>query len=123
MKKLIRIPIITLLLLFISCEFEEIDMGFPKTIVFSKEGGEHVVYGDYDLNRLYIREGPNSKGSAIPVEDVGYVVQYDWLTVTSPERTNTLIFTAEPSDQKTSRKLRVEGYYGRHYTSITVKQK
>ena len=123
MKKLIRIPVIAVLLLFISCEFENVDMGYPKTIEFPKEGGEQIVYGNYGtLKGLYIRVGSKTMAFSTIVDEVE-IVQYDWLTVKSQEGSSALIFTAEPSTQESSRKLLFEGYSGRYYTSITVKHK
>ena len=122
MKKLIRISIIALLLIFISCEFEEIDMGFPKTIVFTKEGGEKVFYGTHTLCGLYIMEGAENKAFSDRVDGIE-IVQYDWLTVKSPENSEILIITVEPSDKEISRKLVVEGHSDPVYTRIVVKQK
>lgn len=121
MKKLIRIPIIASLLLLVSC-IKEIDMGFPKTITFTKEGGEKVFYGTHTLCGLYIMEGAENKAFSDRVDGIE-IVQYDWLTVKSPENSEILIITVEPSDKEISRKLVVEGHSGPVYTRIVVKQK
>ncbi len=101
-------------------------MGYPEKIIFPKEGGQFILTGDQTLFQLYIIDNDSNEywdAENLNDERDTLMVSFDWLTVQMPERSQTLIITAEPLTEKKSRELRIEGYTGPSYTRIKVVQK
>lgn len=124
--------------LFVSCEFEEDQMGLPRSVTFHKDGGEKTFKADYAFNSIFIEEGPDTKGFSVVVDGTD-IVSYKWLTAKSPQiknesadtinngifwfPTDELTISAEPSKESKSRSLTVTVYSGNKYARIKVKQK
>lgn len=122
MKALKQISVLLLLaLVTVSCEFEEKQMGLPKNVTFSLEGGEQLHVATQSFTLLLIGEGTSEYSSD---ESDGYIsVQHKWLTAKSPIGSKELTITAAPSDDNTSRSLTIYVYSGNEYATIKVKQK
>lgn len=135
----ITIVLLTLLsLLFTSCEFEEDQMGLPRSVTFPKEGGEKTLKADYTFNSIFIEEGPDTKEFSVVVDGTD-IVSYKWLTAKSPQiknespdtinngiywfPTDKLTISVEPSHESKSRSLTICVYSGTKYARIKVKQK
>ena len=112
-----------LILMCMSCQFEEDQMGYPRTVTFPKEGGEIIVKGQSYSGELYI--GRHWDSDAFSYAKDGYeTVRYKWLTAKSPsfDYTPILIIVAEPNTSGKSRMLRIFVYSGYQYATIEVKQ-
>lgn len=123
MKKILtNILLCTFVLLCTSC-FEEADFGFPKTIKFSKEGGEKVVAGDVTYTHATIQDYKGNQSHLEQGEDDLTYAVYKWLKVEYKDLSNEeLKIYAEPNTSGKSRKLYIELYSGPEYQVIKVKQ-
>ena len=109
-----------LILMCMSCQFEEDQMGYPRTVTFSKEGGEKIIKGG-KVNTLYI--GKDSENILSNTEDGYETVRYKWLTARVPlDNYSMIIINAEPNTSGKSRMLRIFAYSGYQYATIEVKQ-
>ena len=109
-----------LILMCMSCQFEEDQMGYPRTVTFSKEGGEKIIKGG-KVNTLYI--GKDSENILSNAEDGYETVRYKWLTARVPlDNYSMIIINAEPNTSGKSRMLRIFAYSGYQYATIEVKQ-
>lgn len=110
-----------LILMCMSCQIEYDQMGFPGTLMFSKEGGEKIVKGEEDDYAFSIVG--KSVGSSEDIDGY-YIAQYEWLTVKKPvDNGRLLIITTEPNASGKSRKLEIEIFTGLKCATIYVKQK
>ena len=111
-----------LILMCMSCQLEEDQMGYPRTVTFSKEGGEKIIKGG-QVSPLFIGRHWDSDAFSYP-EDGYETVRYKWLTAKSPsfDYTPILIIVAEPNTSGKSRMLRIFVYSGYQYATIEVKQ-
>ena len=110
-----------LMFMCVSCGwFEEDQMGYPRTVTFSKEGGEKIIKGG-KVNTLYI--GKDSENILSNAEDGYETVRYKWLTARVPlDNYSMIIINAEPNTSGKSRMLRIFAYSGYQYATIEVKQ-
>ena len=140
-KALIKSLLCSLVLLLSSCDLipigsfaQEIDLGYPKTVDFSKDGGEVVLNGGSFVTATIV----GSKDPKIreyhgynEADSTEYDV-FDWLRVEfkSPLfnsnfiHSNELRITAEPNTTGKSRKLYIHLMRGdTDYQEIKVEQK
>lgn len=122
-KKLLYYFAVGLMFMCVSCGwFEEDQMGYPRTVTFSKVGGEKIIKGG-QVSPLFIGRHWDSDAFSYP-EDGYETVRYKWLTAKSPsfDYTPILIIVAEPNTSGKSRMLRIFVYSGYQYATIEVKQ-
>ena len=105
-----------------SCQLEEDQMGYPRTVTFPKEGGEIIVKGQTYSGELYI--GRHWDSDAFSYAKDGYeTVRYKWLTARVPlDNYSMIIINAKPNTSGKSRMLRIFAYSGYQYATIEVKQ-
>ncbi len=119
---LIRILLSCLSLFCLSC-FEEKDLGFPKNVSFSKEGGEMTISGNRSFTHAVIQDYKGNHGSIQSDADGRIFNVYDWLKVEYVELSNdALKIFAESNTKGESRKLYVEIHSGQEYQVIKVTQ-
>ena len=119
-KKLLYCFVAGLMLLCVSCGwFEKDQMDYPRTVTFSKEGGEKIIKGGV-VSPLCI--GKDDDDICSYPEDGYETVRYKWLTANSFDYTPILIIVAEPNTSGKSRMLRIFVYSGYQYATIEVKQ-
>ena len=106
----------------ISCE-KEVDLGYPKTISFTKDGGERVISGTTNFTDAHIHDYKSGEdGEFIPrADDIQYQV-YEWLTIEYLANSTELKIIAEPNASGKSRKLHIELHSGPEYHVVEVKQ-
>ena len=115
--------IMTSMLIMASCEFEEVDLGFPKSITFTSYGGEKTITGDDYFVFAEIQDYKGNHGSIEGVEDGKLYNVYDWLRVEYVELKNDVLKVyAAPNTTGKDRTLYIEVYSGTEYDVITVKQ-
>ena len=119
--KLAYFLIVSLVFLCVSCgRFEKDQMDYPRTVTFSKEGGEKIIKGG-KVNTLYI--GKDSENILSNAEDGYETVRYKWLTARVPlDNYSMIIINAKPNTSGKSRMLRIFAYSGYQYATIEVKQ-
>ena len=120
-----RIIPIALIAILASCgQFEEVRMGYPKTIKFTSEGGEINVSGDRRLTHFGI--SPDGKTMVDSLNN--WIFENDWLTIKAvddPEydvSTSKFVFIAKPLTGKKKRTAMCYGYAAYNYTTIKVTQ-
>ncbi|MGM9764166.1 MAG: hypothetical protein ACI3ZQ_09130 [Candidatus Cryptobacteroides sp.] len=124
MKQLfIKTILCSLALLCVSC-FKETDLGFPKTVTFSNEGGVQYVEGNRHFAYATVQNyKTGDQGSVSKNEEDLFYNELDWLRVEYHEINNeTLMIYAEPNKSGKSRKLYIELYSGPDYQVIEVIQ-
>ena len=110
-----------LILMCMSCQFEEDQMGYPRTVTFPKEGGEKIIKGG-QVSPLFIGRHWDSDAFSYP-EDGYETVRYKWLTARVPlDNYSMIIINADPNTSGKSRMLRIFAYSGYQYATIEVKQ-
>ena len=109
------------MLLCVSCGwFEKDQMDYPRTVTFSKEGGEKIIKGGV-VSPLCI--GKDDDDICSYPEDGYETVRYKWLTARVPlDNYSMIIINAEPNTSGKSRMLRIFAYSGYQYATIEVKQ-
>lgn len=126
MKTMIRFLLLCLSLTLTSCGFfTEIDMGFPKTVTFPKEGGEQTVTSNeiyYLKSFQIIDENLNGSHSRVD-ENLNTKASNQWLTVEGNWNSHELKITAEPNTSGKKRKSKIEIYQRYDYCVIEVEQK
>ena len=124
--KCFRVIIALLLpLLFVACEFEEADLGFPKTVIFTNEGGEMIVTsekGEYFAHAEIHDYKSGEDGVTTTLEDGRECNIYKWLNIEYQRNSTEIKIIAEPNE-KQSRTLHIELYSGTQYHVIQVVQK
>ena len=110
-----------LILMCMSCRLKEDQMGYPRTVTFSKEGGEKIIKGG-QVSPLFI--GRHWVSDAFSYPEDGYeTVRYKWLTARVPlDNYSMIIINADPNTSGKSRMLRIFAYSGYQYATIEVKQ-
>ena len=115
--------IMTSMLIMASCEFEETDLGFPKSITFTSNGGEKTITGEESFVFAEIQDYKGNHGSIEGGEDDKLYNVYDWLRVEYVELKNDVLKVyAAPNTTGKNRTLYIEVYSGTEYDVITVKQ-
>jgi hypothetical protein len=115
--------VIVLSLVLTSCEFEETDLGFPKSITFTSNGGEKTIIGNESFVFVEIQDYKGNHGSIEGGEDGKLYNVYDWLRVEYVELKNDVLKVyAAPNTTDKDRTLYIEVYSGAEYDVITVKQ-
>ena len=115
--------VIVLSLVLTSCEFEETDLGFPKSITFTSNGGEKTITGDESFVFAEIQDYKGNHGSIEGGEGGKLYNVYDWLRVEYVELKNDVLKVyAVPNTTGKDRTLYIEVYSGSEYDVITVKQ-
>ena len=115
--------VIVLSLVLTSCEFEETDLGFPKNITFTRNGGEKTIIGNESFVFVEIQDYKGNHGSIEGGEDGKLYNVYDWLRVEYVELKNDVLKVyAVPNTTGKDRTLYIEVYSGSEYDVITVKQ-
>ena len=115
--------VIVLSLVLTSCEFEETDLGFPKSITFTRNGGEKTIIGNESFVFAEIQDYKGNHGSIEGGEDGKLYNVYDWLKVEYVELKNDVLKVyAAPNTTGKNRTLYIEVYSGTEYDVITVKQ-
>ena len=114
---------IVLSLVLTSCEFEETDLGFPKSITFTSNGGEKTIIGNESFVFAEIQDNKGNHGSIEGGEDGKLYNVYDWLKVEYVELKNDVlkVYTV-PNTTDKNQALYIEVYSGSEYDVITVKQ-
>ena len=110
-----------LILMCMSCRLKEDQMGYPRTVTFSKEGGEKIIKGG-QVSPLFI--GRHWVSDAFSYPEDGYeTVRYKWLTARVPlDNYSMIIINADPNTSGKSRMMRIFAYSGYQYATIEVKQ-
>ena len=105
-----------------SCE-KEVDLGYPKTISFTKDGGEKVITGTTNFTDAHIHDYKSGEdGEFIPREDDIQCQVYEWLSIEYLANSTELKIIAEPNASGKSRKLHIELHSGPEYHVVEVKQ-
>ena len=105
-----------------SCE-KEVDLGYPKTISFTKDGGEKVITGTTYFTDAHIHDYKSGEdGEFIPREDDIQCQVYEWLSIEYLANSTELKIIAEPNASGKSRKLHIELHSGPEYHVVEVKQ-
>lgn len=123
MKKLLFAIVLPIMLL--SCgAFEEVDMGYPESVTFSKEGGVETISVD-DAKKFWhfsiIDYNTAGEGMFISNEGEGGYCEYEWLRAES-DFSKRLKVIAQPNTTGKPRTLWVELYSGYKYHVIKVEQ-
>ena len=120
-KKLLYCFVAGLMLLCVSCGwFVKDQMDYPRTVTFSKEGGEKIIKGGV-VSPLCI--GKDDDDICSYPEDGYETVRYKWLTARVPlDNYSMIIINAKPNTSGKSRMLRIFAYSGYQYATIEVKQ-
>lgn len=123
MKSLRVIFALLLSLAFIACgKFTEVDLGYPKRIEFSKDGGEKVARSDNHFSNAEIHDYKSGEnGTPTTLEDGAHCNTFKWLRVEYQPHSTEIKIIAEPNND-TSRKLHIELYSGYEYQVIEVIQ-
>ncbi len=107
------------LLLCVSCDrFTEEDLGYPKVIRFTSEGGEQIINsetGEYGIPEFV------GKYDYIDASDGIYRTGRDWLDIEDGSEIGYKLIAA-PNDTGKSRKISFKIICAKQYQVITVKQ-
>ena len=106
----------------VSCE-KEVDLGYPKSVSFAKEGGVKVITGTIAFSGAYIHDYKSGDdGEYVPREGELECQVYKWLTVEYLPHSAELKLIAEPNTSAKSRTLHVELHSGPDYQVVEVQQ-
>ncbi len=116
--------VVALALSLSSCEFEEVELGFPSSITFTKAGGVKSISGDETFNYVDIHNyTTGEQGTIAPTDGALICKQLDWLRVEYELGFNTeLRIIAEPNKTGKTRVLHIEIYSGAEYDTVEVRQ-
>ncbi len=110
-------------ILMTSCEFKEVDLGYPHSVRFSKDGGEKIVTGTICFTDAHIHDYKSGEdGDFLPNQDGLEGEFYKWLKIEYTPNSTELKIIAEPNTSGKSRKLHIELYSGPEYHTIKVEQ-
>ena len=123
MKKLLFAIVLPIMLL--SCgPFEEVNMGYPESVTFSKEGGVETISVE-DAKKFFhisiIDYETAGEGMFIGNDGEGGYCEYEWLRAES-DYSKSLTVIAKPNTTGKPRTLWVELYSGYDYHVIKVEQ-
>ncbi len=105
-----------------SCE-KEVDLGYPKTVSFTKDGGEKIITGTTNFTDAHIHDYKSGEdGEFVPREDEIQSQIYKWLTIEYLTNSTELKIIAEPNASGKTRKLHIELHSGPEYHVVEVKQ-
>lgn len=108
-----------------SCMFYEVDMGFPGTVTFPKEGGEYAIYSDcyfMSANIINYKNGDSGNGSWSADTTILYC-NLDWLKIECYNLKNKINIIAPENNTGKSRTLHIEiDSGGYEYAVVKVKQ-
>ena len=105
-----------------SCE-KEVDLGYPKMVTFTKDGGEKVIAGTTNFTDAHIHDYTSGEdGEFVPREDEVWCQVYKWLTIEYLANSTELKIIAEPNASGKSRKLHIELHCGPEYQVVEVQQ-
>ena len=123
MKKLLFAIVLPIMLL--SCgPFEEVNMGYPESVTFLKDGGVETISVDdaKSFNHITIIDYKTAgEGMFYPSEGYGGYCEYEWLRAES-DYSKRLTVIAQPNTTGKPRTLWVELYSGYDYHVIKVEQ-
>ena len=121
-RVLFSLMAIVVAVVMISCE-KEVDLGYPKMVTFTKDGGERVISGTTNFTDAHIHDYKSGEdGAFVPREDDIECQVYEWLTIEYLANSTELKIIAEPNTSTKSRKLHIELYSGLEYHVVEVKQ-
>ena len=121
MKKILAILIpVFAFLLCLSCDHHE-QMGFPKSVYFSKEGGEQVVTGS-PIWHISIENLDYKKMKETQIDDLTIEIQYDWITITYTASSPDIHLKVAPNTTGKKRKVILNPYNDPDYAIIKVEQ-
>lgn len=116
---------IVLPFVLLSCgAFEEVNMGYPESVTFSKEGGEETISEDNAKAFRHISVidyKTAGEGMYISNDGEGGYCEYEWLRAES-DCSKELRIIAQPNTTGKPRTLWVELYSGYKYHVIKVEQ-
>lgn len=116
---------IVLPFVLLSCgAFEEVNMGYPESVTFSKEGGvETISEDDAKAFRHITVIDYKTAGEGMFISNDGYggYCEYEWLRAES-DRSKELRIIAQPNTTGKPRTLWVELYSSYKYHVIKVEQ-
>lgn len=107
-----------------SCEFDEVNLGYPSEVTFDKEGGVSVVSSNENTpitSANIVDYETGEQGSVVEREDGTLCSTYEWLKVEYLQGGSEVTITAETNNTQ-SRTLHIEIYQGNEYQSIKVFQ-
>ena len=110
-----------------SCEFSEVDLGYPHKIYFPKEGGELIITGEKTYGHAQIQDYKGNHGSIEYGEDSIRYIVYDWLKIQEIKEPEAhygynIRICAAPNPTNRKRKLYIELYRGPEYQVVKVTQ-
>lgn len=121
MKPIQMLTALLLSLLFVACEFEHEQNGYPKKVHFGPEAETLSFKGDGKLLGFTLEEGNTTLGDEIIGDSI--FVSMDWITVKAALRGSEMIITVKPLTEGKSRKIKIYGDFGRSFSETTVTQK
>ena len=105
-----------------SCE-KEVDLGYPQTVNFAKDGGEKTVTGVEPFTDAHIHDyNSGDQGSVLPNEGDVDIEVFKWLKIEYVAHSTELKIIAEPNTSAKSRQLHIELHSGQEYHVIKVIQ-
>ena len=124
MKKILAILIpVFAFLLCLSCEHHE-QMGFPKSVYFSKEGGEQVISGNNRLTRVQFENISFPELSYEMLDSVNMTIatHYRWISITHTYGSSDFHIKVAPNTTGKKRKVILNPYNDPDYAIIKVEQ-
>ncbi len=123
--KSIKLLFVLLILSLCACGFfEEVNMGYPESVTFSKEGGvETISVDDAKAFRSITVIDYKTAGEGMFISNEGYggYCEYEWLRAES-DCSKSLEVIAQPNTTGKPRTLWIELYSGYKYHVIKVEQ-
>ena len=107
-----------------SCEFSEVDLGYPHKIHFPKEGGELIITGEKIYLDATIRDYHGNSGNIEFGNDGIRYETLDWLKIEFVDTTfnEQLKLYAAPNTNNHRRKLYIDLWDDPHYQVVKVIQ-
>ena len=122
MKKIFTLLALVVAVVMTSCE-KEVDLGYPQTVNFAKDGGEKTITGVEPFTDAHIHDyNSGDQGSVLPNEGDIDIEVFKWLKIEYVAHSTELKIIAEPNASGKSRKLHIELHSGPEYHVVEVKQ-
>ena len=122
MKKMFTLLALVLAVVMTSCE-KEVDLGYPQTVNFAKDGGEKTITGVEPFTDAHIHDyNSGDQGSVLPNEGDVDIEVFKWLKIEYVAHSTELKIIAEPNTSAKSRQLHIELHSGQEYHVIKVIQ-